>query len=107
MQLCVFLKQCGFQVVEMSAEQHDKHVAETLFLTHFIAQVVVRGDFNRTDIDTVSFGGLMDAVESVRHDTELFKDVFRYNPYCKEVLRRFGIAEAEVLKLLEGNNAVQ
>ncbi|MBC7836300.1 prephenate dehydrogenase [Acetobacteraceae bacterium] len=96
-----FLTQCGFDVVEMSAESHDKHLAETLFLTHFIGQVVSRGGFNRTQIDTVSFGYLMDAVESVRHDIGLFQDVYRFNPYCEEMLKKFEIAEAEVHELLQ------
>ena len=96
-----FLKKCGFDVVEMSAERHDKHLAETLFLTHFIGQIVSRGKFNRTGIDTVSFGYLMDAVESVRHDTALFRDVYRFNPYCEEILKRFEVAESEVHTLLK------
>lgn len=99
--LTAFLKKCSFDVVEMSAEQHDRHLAETLFLTHFIGQIVARGGFNRTEIDTVSFGYLMDAVESIRHDTRLFEDVFRFNPYCEEVLKRFEIAESEVHALLK------
>ncbi len=96
------LRACGFTVVEMTPEQHDKHLAETLFLTHLMGQIVARGAFNRTEIDTVSFGFLMDAVESVKHDTALFQDVFRYNPYCRQVLERVGVAEAEVRTLLEG-----
>src|SRR3989344_6501006 len=54
--LKTFVEHCGFTVVTMTAEQHDKHLAETLFLTHFVGQVIERGNFNRTDIDTVSFG---------------------------------------------------
>lgn len=96
-----FLQQVGFDVVEMNPEAHDKHLAETLFLTHFVGQIIARGDFARTDIDTVSFGFLMDAVESVKHDEALFRDVYRFNPYCKEVLARFGAAEAEVRAMLE------
>lgn len=99
--LTAFLTQCGFEVVEMTAEQHDKHLAETLFLTHFVGQVILRGDFARTQIDTVSFGYLMDAAESVKHDTSLFKDVYRFNPFCEQVLRRFEIAEADVHALLK------
>jgi len=95
------LRGMGFDVVEMSADSHDKHLAETLFLTHFIGQVISRADFARTEIDTVSFGYLMNAVESVKHDTALFKDVYRFNPYCKEVLDRLNIAEEEVRALLE------
>ena len=102
-QLVAFLRTCGFSVVEMSPEEHDKHLAETLFLTHLVGQIIARGEFGRTEIDTVSFGYLMDAVESVKHDTELFQDVFRYNPYCRQVLERFGVAEQAVQALLEAN----
>jgi prephenate dehydrogenase len=98
---CAFLKHCGFDVLEMSADQHDKHLAETLFLTHFVGQIISRGSFDRTEIDTVSFGYLMDATESVKHDTALFKDVYRFNPYCEEILKRFEIAEGEVHALLK------
>ena len=96
-----FLKQCGFTVVEMTSNQHDKHLAETLFLTHLVGQVVARGKFDRTQIDTVSFGYLMNAVESVRNDTALFRDVYHFNPHCKDVLTRFQLAETEVHSLLE------
>lgn len=93
------LRAIGFTVIETSADEHDRDLAETLFLTHYIGQVVARGGFERTDIDTVSFGYLMDAVDSVRHDTRLFEDVCRYNPYCRQVIDRFDRSEREVRKL--------
>lgn len=96
----IFLSKLGFVVVRMGADEHDRHLAETLFLTHLVGQIVSRGKFDRSPIDTISFGSLMDAVESVRHDTDLFKDVFKYNPYCVEVLKRFEDAEEEVHRLL-------
>ncbi|MEK7480144.1 MAG: prephenate dehydrogenase/arogenate dehydrogenase family protein [Patescibacteria group bacterium] len=98
--LSAFLTKCGFDVVEMSAEAHDKHLAETLFLTHFIGQLVSSGGFKRTEVDTVSFGYLMDAVESVKNDAELFRDVFRFDPYCADVLGRFAKAEFAVRESL-------
>jgi prephenate dehydrogenase len=98
---CKTLEHLGFQVLRMTPDKHDKHLAQTLFLTHFIGQTVSRAGFVRTDIDTVSFGYLMDAVESVKHDKKLFQDVFRYNPHCKKVLKKFGIAEEQVQRLLE------
>jgi prephenate dehydrogenase len=83
------LESAGLIVVDLSAEQHDRLIAETLFLTHLMGQVVTDGGFDRTPIDTVSFGFLMHAVESVRGQDALFKDVYRYNPYCKDVLSQF------------------
>src|SRR3989344_1614089 len=99
--LTAFLKKCGFDVVEMTPESHDKQIAETLFLTHLIGQTILHGGFGRRDIDTVSFGYLMDAVESVRRDEKLFQDVFSFNPYCKDVLARFNAAEGNVRGMLE------
>lgn len=87
------LSAVGFSVIEKTAEAHDKDLAETLFLTHYIGQVVARGGFERTDIDTVSFGYLMDAVDSVRHDGRLFEEVCRFNPYCRQVIKRFDASD--------------
>jgi prephenate dehydrogenase len=95
------LKALGLNVLTMSPEDHDRMLAETLFLTHYVSQTVAKGGFVRTDIDTLSFGYLMDAVESVRHDTELFRDVFAFNPWCEEIIHRFEAAEAEVHALLK------
>jgi len=103
--LCATLRSFGFDIVEVSSREHDKHIAETLFLTHFLGQVISRGGFERTGVDTVSFGFLMDAVESVRKDGKLFTDVFRFNPYCREVLDRFKKAELYVRTLLESSGA--
>jgi len=96
-----YLGGLGFDIVEMDADTHDKRLAETLFLTHFMGQLISRAGFGRTEVDTVSYGFLMDAVESVKHDEKLFRDVFRFNPYCKSVLARIAKAEVGVRSLLE------
>ncbi|MBU6323790.1 prephenate dehydrogenase/arogenate dehydrogenase family protein [Patescibacteria group bacterium] len=101
-----FFEELGLDVIEMTAEEHDREIAGTLFLTHLIGQVVTQGNFRRTDIDTVSFGFLMDAVESVQNDTALFEDVYRYNPYCKDALARLDRAEADVRTRLTKEDAV-
>lgn len=92
----------GFFVVEKSADEHDRQLAETLFLTHYVGQIINRAGFRRTDIDTVSFGYLFDAVESVRNDTKLFEDVYAYDPYCKAVIERFDEKEEEIRSSLLG-----
>jgi prephenate dehydrogenase len=94
--LCQKLTAAGFSIIEKTADAHDRDLAETLFLTHYIGQVIARGGFERTDIDTVSFGFLMDAVDSVRHDAKLFEEVCRYNPYCRQVIERFDKSDRQV-----------
>ena len=95
-----WLKNLRLCIVEMTADQHDRHTATTLFLTHYVGQVVATAGFDRTEIDTVSFGFLMDAVDSVRNDKELFTQVYIRNPYCLEVRQRFATAQSEVDGLL-------
>lgn len=93
---CERLTAAGFSLIVKTAEDHDKDLAETLFLTHYIGQIVARGGFERSDIDTVSYSSLMDAVDSVRHDARLFEDVFRYNPFCRQVVERFEASDRNV-----------
>jgi prephenate dehydrogenase len=90
----------GFLIIEMTADEHDKRLAETLFLTHYVGQSIVKAGFERTAIDTLSFQFLMDAVESVKDDKALFQDVYHFNPYCKDVANRLHTAQEEVFKEL-------
>ena len=62
--------------------------------------MISKAGYKRTEIDTVSFGYLMDAIESVQNDTALFQDVYKYNPYCKRVIDTLEKAEHEVSLLL-------
>lgn len=105
-EVLTFLRGIGLDVLEMTPSEHDKRIAETLFLTHLVGQIVKNGQFERTAIDTLSFGFLMDAVESVAHDDELFRDVFTFNPYCAEVLNRFEHSEKMVIESLLGAKSV-
>jgi len=84
----VLVNNLKLNLVEMSAEEHDKKLSETLFLTHLISQTIHQAGYERTDIDTVSFGFLMSAVESVKNDTELFKDVYKYNRFARNVVKK-------------------
>lgn len=90
----------GFIIIEMTAEEHDQRLAESLFLTHYVAQSINRAGFARTQIDTLSFQFLMDAVESVIDDTALFKDVYHYNRYCRSAVNRLHAAQEAIFEEL-------
>jgi prephenate dehydrogenase len=95
-----WLQSLGLLTIIMLSDKHDEHLAETLFLTHYVGQIVAEAGFDRTTIDTVSFGFLMDAVESVKNDRQLFLDVWRYNPYCKAMITKFHQAQKNIEGLL-------
>lgn len=86
----------GFVIIEMTADEHDQCLAETLFLTHYVGRSILQAGFSRTSIDTLSFQFLMDAVESVKDDEALFRDVYRFNPYCQAVADRLHLAQEHV-----------
>lgn len=88
----------GFSIVEMTAEEHDKQLAETLFITHYIGESIMKAGFSETEIKTLSFKYLMDAVESVRGDKQLFKNIYTFNPHCKDVIRTFKEAQTQIEK---------
>ncbi len=93
----------GITIIKKEARHHDGDLAQTLFVAHFFGRVVARAGLRRTDIDTVSFGYLMNMVESVIDDEELFLDVVRYNrKLCSAVLRRIEKSTHEVRLLIEG-----
>lgn len=87
-------------LVSLTADKHDEELASTLFLTHYVSQIICQSWFHRWDIDTVSFGFLMDAVESVKDNEDLFKDVWKYNPYCKSVVEKFAMTNVKILTSL-------
>lgn len=95
------LAKAGFLVIEMTADEHDRRLAETLFLTHYVGQSILKAEFGRTAIDTLSFQFLMDAVESVKDDKALFQDVYHFNPYCKDVAKRLHAAQQSVFEALQ------
>lgn len=99
--LCAWAEQLGLVLIEMDAAAHDRYLAETLFLTHYIAQTITAAGFVRTDIDTVSFGFLLDAVESVRDDRKLFADVYAHNRYCQSTIDRWEAAAEAVQEHLQ------
>ena len=93
----------GFLVITMTSDEHDKLLAETLFLTHYVSQTVLAqpGEYIRTAIDTPSYHALLQAIESVKNDYQLFRDVYRFNPYCKAVANRLHQAETKLWESLE------
>jgi prephenate dehydrogenase len=103
--LCTWFESTGGKVIKMTPAHHDGHLSKTLFLTHFIGQIIHIAGFDRTEIDTVSFGYLMDAVDSVRDDAMLFLDVYRHNKVaCSAVLERVENATHTVRGMIEGSN---
>lgn len=84
------LEKKGLVVIETTPERHDREIAKTLILTHFIGRSLIDFGAKNLDIDTEGYKRLMNILEMVKNDTEqLFEDMNRYNRYSKEIRKGF------------------
>ena len=94
-----WLESKGLILIETSADQHDRQIAVSLALTHFIGRSLSEFGAFQLDIDTEGYKRLLHILEVVSNDTwQLFEDMNRYNPYA-------GSKRAEFLKALGRINA--
>ncbi len=85
-----YLETNGLRVIEASPEEHDKQIAHSLLLTHFIGRSLMDFKAESLLIDTKGYRRLMKILETVENDTwQLFQDMNHFNPYAKETRENF------------------
>lgn len=96
------LEKKGLIVIESTPEKHDREIAKTLILTHFIGRSLIDFGAKNLDIDTEGYKRLMNILDMVKNDTEqLFEDMNRYNKYSKEIRKGFIKSLSKIDKRLE------
>ena len=85
-----YLVQKGLDVIEATPEEHDRQIAVSLSLTHFIGRSLAEFGANALSIDTEGYKRLRYTLEVVEHDTwQLFKDMHNYNPFAAKIREDF------------------
>ena len=95
----------GLNVVQMSADEHDRTiVGEEQLLTQLVGRIVKKAGFarNTQNAHTLSARHFYTAMEIVANDDELFRIVCQYNPYWKAIADRFEAATREIRSELLG-----
>jgi len=88
-----YLESKGLNVIETTAEDHDRQIAVSLSLTHFIGRSLEEFGAEELIVDTEGYKRLLHILGVVTHDTwQLFQDMHYYNPYAKE--KRLAFIEA-------------
>lgn len=81
-----YLESHGLKVIEATAHEHDKQIANSLILTHTIGRTLMDMESKEMDIDTKGYRRLLKILETVENDSvQLFKDMNKYNPYAKDM----------------------
>ena len=85
-----FAESVDLNVMEMSAEEHDRGIATVQGLTFFIAHTLEVMKIHEEKLHTPSFQRLLDLAELEKHHSaELFRTIQKGNPYTSEIRGRF------------------
>ncbi len=101
-----YLSSRGLVVIETTPDEHDRQIALSLCLTHFIGRSLDAFGAGEIIIDTEGYKRLLHILGVVTHDTwQLFVDMNRYNPYAGENRRAFMDAMQEIERRLKTEGA--
>jgi len=98
-----YLASKGLAIIETSAAEHDRQIAVSLALTHFIGRALAEMGAKPQEIDTEGYKRLLRILEVVENDTwQLFEDMNRFNPYAEKTRQAFLGALEKIEGKLEG-----
>lgn len=84
-----FLRGKGLELVELSPREHDRRMASSLVLTHFIGRSLAAYGVKPTGVDTEGYKRLLRILETTQNDTwQLFVDMNRFNAFAAPMRRR-------------------
>jgi prephenate dehydrogenase len=91
-------------VIEATPEEHDRQIAVSLSLTHFIGRSMAEFGADQLRIDTEGYRRLTYTLEVVQHDTwQLFQDMHRFNPFARQIREAFMAAMGRIDDRLKEN----
>ncbi len=73
-------------LLEMTPEEHDRQIAKSLTLVHYLGRALSKMDLRGLRVTTLGLERLMAIDETVSNDSwQLFFDMNHYNPYTEQV----------------------
>ena len=101
-----YLESKGLIVIETTPEEHDRQIAVSLALTHFIGRSLSAFGADDLVIDTEGYKRLRHILGVVENDTwQLFEDMHAYNPYAEKARDGFMGAMKVIDDKLQGQKA--
>lgn len=89
------------QIIEMTPKEHDKKAAFSQGITHYLGRILEDMNLKETEIDTTGFKKLLSIKDQTCNDSwQLFCDLQNYNPYSKNMQKKFEAAIKKITKEL-------
>jgi prephenate dehydrogenase len=97
-----WLEKKHLAIIETTPADHDKKIAISLALTHFIGRSLAEFDAPPLNIDTEGYKRLLHILDVTNNDTmQLFEDMHSYNPYAIDKRQAFMRAMEKINAHLE------
>eukprot|EP00554_Chaetoceros_debilis_P007488 CAMPEP_0194077234 /NCGR_PEP_ID=MMETSP0149-20130528/3876_1 /TAXON_ID=122233 /ORGANISM="Chaetoceros debilis, Strain MM31A-1" /LENGTH=742 /DNA_ID=CAMNT_0038758181 /DNA_START=160 /DNA_END=2388 /DNA_ORIENTATION=- len=95
------------QMVKMTAEQHDAHIADAEFVTHLAGRLLGSGNIlPPTPVSSKEYAALCDVTDMTSCDTfELFYGMYNFNPRAKGLIAKLRENLAKVERQLAAKEA--
>lgn len=85
-----FCESLGLKVFITTSEEHDKQMALSQALTHFIGQAMKNAGIKRVELSTKTFDKLIEVAEIIGNDTPaLFNNIQTMNLFAKDAREKF------------------
>ncbi len=85
-QLLATWSQKGINLIQMSAEEHDREIAKVHALTFFVGRALLELGIEPSPLNTPYYSELLDLIATERHHSaELFFTIQRHNPFADDV----------------------
>lgn len=92
-----FCESLGLKVFITTPEEHDKQMAFSQALTHFLGNVAKNMKLKKVTLSTKTYDDLMNIMITIQNDSkELFENIQKMNPFAKKVRENF-IKQSEKL----------
>lgn len=89
----------------MTPEDHDRMVAYSQGITHYIGRVLADLNLKQSGIDTLGYSKLLEIIEQTCNDSwQLFVDLQKFNPYTKAMRDNLHRSIEKIYSFLNGNN---
>jgi prephenate dehydrogenase len=82
------LTDSGLIIHELTSNEHDLQTAQFQFTSLFVALSLKELDIQSSPIATESYRALQAFQDLIAVDRELLKNIYQYNPYCKDQLNQ-------------------
>jgi len=97
----LFCKSLDLKVFIETPEEHDRQMAVSQALTHFIGQVAKKMKIKRVELGTKTFDDLMNIIDIIKNDTKpLFENMQTMNPFAGKIRNKFIVESVKLNKKL-------